>query len=361
MFVFLKEDKNWNHLIQDAQKRGAIIRTTEKNYKKEALRILKLRPTGQSPAKGGTMTSPVVQAGSSSGKKSEPGNSGNSPRELAAGSGHAVPQGSRGATQPAGTPAADSNRNSAAASMGAPAADSRRGSASAPSGAAAVDSRRGSAPPSMGAPATDSRRGSAPASMGVPAADSRRSSAPAPPGAATADSRRGSVPAPSGAPAADSRRSNAPAPSGAAALAAIPEKPRDPRLASLASRTEAKGREQPLKDGHRSAQSNPASTPQQGLAVSSAARDQVCRTENAKKAQQTAGQCNVLPTAPPTAQHEGERRAAVSRSGSKAPSEGGQSSSSEWNKDSHGLSKRPSQEGPGNTDSGSTKRRKFFP
>ncbi|NXR67373.1 SETX helicase, partial [Rhadina sibilatrix] len=43
----LMEDKNWNHLIQDAQKRGAIIRTTEKNYKKEALRILKLRPPGQ--------------------------------------------------------------------------------------------------------------------------------------------------------------------------------------------------------------------------------------------------------------------------------------------------------------------------
>ncbi|NXS78126.1 SETX helicase, partial [Erpornis zantholeuca] len=45
----LMEDKNWNHLIQDAQKRGAIIRTTEKYYKKEALRILKLRPPGQPP------------------------------------------------------------------------------------------------------------------------------------------------------------------------------------------------------------------------------------------------------------------------------------------------------------------------
>ncbi|NXT72612.1 SETX helicase, partial [Chaetops frenatus] len=45
----LMEDKNWNHLIQDAQKRGAIIRTTEKNYKKEAQKILKLRPPGQPP------------------------------------------------------------------------------------------------------------------------------------------------------------------------------------------------------------------------------------------------------------------------------------------------------------------------
>ncbi|XP_030913103.1 probable helicase senataxin [Geospiza fortis] len=90
----LMGDENWNHLIQDAQKRGAIIRATEKNYKKEALRILKLRPPAQPPSKGGTMTPPVVQAASSSGKRSEPGNSGNSPRELAAGPGHAVPQGS---------------------------------------------------------------------------------------------------------------------------------------------------------------------------------------------------------------------------------------------------------------------------
>ncbi|XP_016157979.1 PREDICTED: probable helicase senataxin isoform X2 [Ficedula albicollis] len=611
----LMEDKNWNHLIQDAQKRGAIVRTTEKNYKKEALRILKLRPPGQPPAKGGMMTSPVVQAGSSSGKRSEPGNSGNSPRELAAGPGHAVPQGSRGPTQPAGTPAADSNRGSAAASMGAPAADSRRGSAPASMGAPAADSRRGSAPASMGAPAADSRRGSAPASMGAPAADSRRGSAPASMGAPAADSRRGSAPASMGAPAADSRRgsaplcmgapaadsnrgnaaasmgapaadsrrgsapasmgapaadsnrgsapasvgaaavgsnrgsaaasmgtaaadsrrgsapasmgapaadsrrgsapasmgapaadsrrgsapasmgapaadsrrgsapasmgapaadsrrgsappsmgapaadsrrsstpasvgaaavgsnrgsaaasmgtaaadsrrgsappsmgapaadsrrsstpafmaapaadsrrgsapastgaaaadsnrssapappgaaaadsrrSSAPAPSGAAALAAMPEKPRDPRLASLASRTEAKGKEQPLKDSPRSAQSNPGATAQQGLDVSSAARNQICRTENAKRAQQTAGQCNVLPTAPHTAQREAERRAAVAKSGSRAPSEGGQSS--EWNKDSRGLSRRPSQEAPENTDSGSAKRRKIFP
>ncbi|XP_072792889.1 probable helicase senataxin isoform X2 [Taeniopygia guttata] len=388
----LMEDKNWNHLIQDAQKRGAIIRTTEKNYKKEALRILKLRSPGQAPAKGGTMTSPVVQAGSSSGKKSEPGNSGNSPQELAAGPGHAVPQGSRGPSQPAGTPAADSsrgsapassgaaaadsNRGSAPASMGAPAADSRRGSApasvgapaadsnrgSAPAsvGAPAADSRRGSAPASVGAPAADSRRGSAPASMGAPAADSRRGSAPASMGAPAADSRRGSAPAPSGAAAADSRSGSAPAPSGAAALGAVPEKPRDPRLASLASRTEAKGKEQPLKGSHRSAQSNPGSAAQQGLAACSAARDQVCRTENTKKAQQTAGQCNVLPPAPHTAQHEGDRRAAVSKSASRAPSEGGQSSSSEWNKDSRGLSRRPSQESPENTESSSAKRRKFF-
>ncbi|NWV10108.1 SETX helicase, partial [Ptilonorhynchus violaceus] len=45
----LMEDNSWNHLIQDAQKRGAIIRTTEKNYKKEAVKILKLRPSAQPP------------------------------------------------------------------------------------------------------------------------------------------------------------------------------------------------------------------------------------------------------------------------------------------------------------------------
>uniref|UniRef100_A0A8C3Q8G5 Uncharacterized protein n=1 Tax=Geospiza parvula TaxID=87175 RepID=A0A8C3Q8G5_GEOPR len=225
-------DENWNHLIQDAQKRGAIIRATEKNYKKEALRILKLRPPAQPPPKGGTMTSPVVQAASSSGKRSEPGNSGNSPRELAAGPGHAVPQGSRGPTQPAGTAAADSNRGSAPAPLGAAAADSNRGSAPAPLGAPAADSRRSSAPAPLGAPAADSRRSSAPAPMGAPAADSRRSSAPAPLGAPAADSRRsvplhpwglqlqtpgGQCPAPMGAPAADSRRSSAPAPLGAPA------------------------------------------------------------------------------------------------------------------------------------------------
>ncbi|NXA05780.1 SETX helicase, partial [Sapayoa aenigma] len=45
----LMEDKNWNHLIQDAQKRGAIIRTTEKNYKKDGQKILKLRAAVQPP------------------------------------------------------------------------------------------------------------------------------------------------------------------------------------------------------------------------------------------------------------------------------------------------------------------------
>ncbi|XP_064583936.1 probable helicase senataxin isoform X2 [Zonotrichia leucophrys gambelii] len=384
----LMGDENWNHLIQDAQKRGAIIRTTEKNYKKEALRILKLRPPGQPPAKGGTVTSPVVQAASSSGKRSEPGNSGSSPREVAAGPGHAVPQGSRGPTQPAG--AADSNRGSAPAAVGAPAAvprsvsapasvgaaatDSRRVSAPAAVGAAAADSRRVSAPAAVGAPAADSRRSSTPASVGAGAADSRRSSAPAPLGTSSADPKRSSsAPAPSGAPAADSRRSSAPAPlgtpaadpkrsssvpapSGAAALGAIPEKPRDPRLASLATRAEGKGKEQPL----RSAQSTPGSAAQQGLHVSPAARDWVCRTESARRAQQAAGQGSVLPPAPPSGQHEGDRRAAVSKSASRAPREGAQSSGSEWNKDSRGVSRRPSQESPENSESSSAKRRKFF-
>ncbi|NXF99344.1 SETX helicase, partial [Sakesphorus luctuosus] len=45
----LMEDKNWNELIQDAQRRGAIIRTTEKNYNRDALKILKLRPAVQTP------------------------------------------------------------------------------------------------------------------------------------------------------------------------------------------------------------------------------------------------------------------------------------------------------------------------
>ncbi|NXF09612.1 SETX helicase, partial [Smithornis capensis] len=43
----LMDDNNWNELIQDAQRRGAIIKTTEKNYKKDGLKILKLRPSSK--------------------------------------------------------------------------------------------------------------------------------------------------------------------------------------------------------------------------------------------------------------------------------------------------------------------------
>ncbi|XP_050175668.1 LOW QUALITY PROTEIN: probable helicase senataxin [Myiozetetes cayanensis] len=324
----LMEDKNWNHLIQDAQKRGAIIRTAEKNYKKDALKILKLRPAVQPPAKAGAVTAPLVQAGSNSGKRGELTNPGSSPREAAAGPGHAVPQGSRGPSQPPGAPATDSRRGSVPASMGTPAGDSRRANVPVPVGTQGADSRRGSVPVPTGAPATDSRRGSAPASLGSPAGDSRR----------------GSVPVPVG----------------AAALPANPEKPRDPRLASLASRTETKGKEQALKDGSWSAQSNPGSTSQQGLNAPSAARDQISRPENLRKAQQATGQCNVLSTSPCTAQHEGDRRGAVPKNGSKALSEGGHSNSSEWNKDCRGLTRRPSEEPPESTESSTAKRRKIF-
>ncbi|XP_039718853.1 putative helicase senataxin isoform X1 [Pteropus medius] len=40
----LMENQHWNHLIQDAQKRGAIIKTCDKNYKHDAMKILKLKP-----------------------------------------------------------------------------------------------------------------------------------------------------------------------------------------------------------------------------------------------------------------------------------------------------------------------------
>ncbi|NXF29944.1 SETX helicase, partial [Nyctibius bracteatus] len=45
----LMENKDWNELIQDAQKRGAIIKTSEKNYRKDAVKILKLKATVQPP------------------------------------------------------------------------------------------------------------------------------------------------------------------------------------------------------------------------------------------------------------------------------------------------------------------------
>ncbi|KFQ45021.1 putative helicase senataxin, partial [Nestor notabilis] len=50
----LMENKDWNELIQDAQKRGAIIKTSEKSYRKDAGKILKLKPPVQPPANAGT-------------------------------------------------------------------------------------------------------------------------------------------------------------------------------------------------------------------------------------------------------------------------------------------------------------------
>ncbi|KAM4876521.1 putative helicase senataxin [Thomomys bottae] len=39
----LMENEHWNHLIQDAQKRGAIVKTCDKNYKHDAMKIMKLK------------------------------------------------------------------------------------------------------------------------------------------------------------------------------------------------------------------------------------------------------------------------------------------------------------------------------
>ncbi|XP_069465407.1 probable helicase senataxin [Ambystoma mexicanum] len=41
----LMENRDWNELIQDAQKRGAIIKTREENYTKDVTKILKLKPS----------------------------------------------------------------------------------------------------------------------------------------------------------------------------------------------------------------------------------------------------------------------------------------------------------------------------
>ncbi|XP_035878294.1 probable helicase senataxin isoform X1 [Phyllostomus discolor] len=43
----LMDNQHWNHLIQDAQRRGAIIKTCDKNYRHDATKILKLKPTLQ--------------------------------------------------------------------------------------------------------------------------------------------------------------------------------------------------------------------------------------------------------------------------------------------------------------------------
>ncbi|XP_051691284.2 probable helicase senataxin isoform X1 [Oryctolagus cuniculus] len=43
----LMENQHWNQLIQDAQKRGAIVKTCDKSYRHDALKILKLKPVLQ--------------------------------------------------------------------------------------------------------------------------------------------------------------------------------------------------------------------------------------------------------------------------------------------------------------------------
>ncbi|XP_032489831.1 probable helicase senataxin isoform X1 [Phocoena sinus] len=43
----LMENYHWNQLIQDAQKRGAIVKTWDKNYRQDAVKILKLKPVLQ--------------------------------------------------------------------------------------------------------------------------------------------------------------------------------------------------------------------------------------------------------------------------------------------------------------------------
>ncbi|XP_018085035.1 probable helicase senataxin isoform X1 [Xenopus laevis] len=43
----LMENKDWNHLIQDAQRRGALIKTKEEHYQRDVNRILKLKPVVQ--------------------------------------------------------------------------------------------------------------------------------------------------------------------------------------------------------------------------------------------------------------------------------------------------------------------------
>lgn len=42
-----QENQHWNELIQDAQKRGAIIKTSDPHYRHDAMKILKLKPVLQ--------------------------------------------------------------------------------------------------------------------------------------------------------------------------------------------------------------------------------------------------------------------------------------------------------------------------
>ncbi|XP_011786821.1 PREDICTED: probable helicase senataxin [Colobus angolensis palliatus] len=56
----LMENQHWNQLIQDAQKRGAIIKTCDKNYRHDAMKILKLKPVLQRSLTHPPTTAPEV-------------------------------------------------------------------------------------------------------------------------------------------------------------------------------------------------------------------------------------------------------------------------------------------------------------
>ncbi|XP_009863205.1 PREDICTED: probable helicase senataxin [Apaloderma vittatum] len=84
----LMENRDWNELIQDAHKRGAIIKTSEENYRKDAVKILKFRSTVRPPTKPETKKSPL-QPCSSSSKRDELA----SPKEVSSPTGHVASAG----------------------------------------------------------------------------------------------------------------------------------------------------------------------------------------------------------------------------------------------------------------------------
>ncbi|KAG6938431.1 senataxin [Chelydra serpentina] len=90
----LMENKDWNKLIQDAQRRGAIIKTCDKNYKRDAVKILKLKPTLQRPLSYPPTAAPSEKAtqvqaclGSDGKNKVTNRKSSNDSRKLSAGAG----------------------------------------------------------------------------------------------------------------------------------------------------------------------------------------------------------------------------------------------------------------------------------
>ncbi|CAI9534234.1 unnamed protein product [Staurois parvus] len=66
-FRTLMENKDWNHLIQDAQRRGALVKTKKELYQRDVNRILKLKPviqrtTSFPPTKPVEVHTPPVEA-----------------------------------------------------------------------------------------------------------------------------------------------------------------------------------------------------------------------------------------------------------------------------------------------------------
>lgn len=79
-----KDNHHWNHLIQDAQRRGAIIRTSDKSYKHDVTKTLKLKSVLQRSLTYPPSTAPEGSSPQDSSLDNAPNPAPLDPREAAA-------------------------------------------------------------------------------------------------------------------------------------------------------------------------------------------------------------------------------------------------------------------------------------